>query len=77
MRSKFKTIFSKKNFRIFRQVYTYLGGGAMASCFAVYGVPLDLQAKVYFWFGVGAFIIQFLCDSTKETLPALKPDLKR
>jgi hypothetical protein len=77
MRSKFKTIFSKKNFRTFRQVYTYLGGGAMASCFAAYSIPLDTQAKVYFWFGVGAFIVQFLCDSTKETLPSLKPDPKR
>lgn len=72
-----KKIFNKKNFRTFRQIYTYLGGGAMASYFTLYGIPLDTQAKVYFWFGVGAFIVQFLCDSTKETLPSLKPDPKR
>lgn len=71
-----KTIFNKKNFRKFRQIYTYLGGGAMASCFAAYSTPLDLQAKIYFWFGVGAFIVQLLCDSAKESLPSLKPDPK-
>lgn len=72
-----KTIFNKKNFRRFRQIYTYLGGGTMASYFAVYGIELSTQAKIYFWFGVGAFVVQLLCDSAKDPLPTLKPDLKR
>ena len=72
-----KKLFNKKNFRTFRRIYTYLGGGAMASYFALYGVPLDTQAKIYFWFGVGAFVVQLLCDSTKEPLEPLQPDLKK
>jgi hypothetical protein len=50
--------------RMLRRFYAYLGAGALAGMFTVYHVNEGLQNKLFFWYGVGAFAIQLICDIT-------------
>lgn len=62
--------------RMLRRFYAYLGAGTLASMFTIYEVSDKTQNQVFFWYGVGAFTIQLICDMTfKIDKPEdLKPD---
>jgi len=62
--------------RFLRRFYAYLGAGMLTSMFTVYSVSEHTQNQVFFWYGVGAFAIQLICDiSFKVEKPEpLKPD---
>lgn len=64
--------------RIFRRIYTYLGATGLASMITVYNLSADTQNKVFFWYGLGAVIIQAVCDFSFKTEPLedLTPDPK-
>lgn len=71
-----KKLLNKNNLRRLRRIYAYIVGGGMTAFFSVYNIPTSTQGKILFWVGVGSVIIQVLNDSSKESLPALKPDPK-
>jgi len=48
--------------RMLRRFYAYLGAGMLTSMFTVYSVSEHVQNQVFFWYGVGAFSIQLICD---------------
>jgi len=50
--------------RVVRRFYAYLGAGMFTSMFTVYNTPEHIQNQVFFWYGVGAFTIQLICDTT-------------
>jgi len=50
--------------RMVRKFYAYLGAGALGSMFTVYEVSDKVQNQAFFWYGVGAFTIQLICDTT-------------
>lgn len=62
--------------RIVRRFYAYLGAGTLGAMFTLYNIDTLTQNKVFFWYGVGAFTIQLICDmSFKQDKPEpLKPD---
>ena len=65
--------------RMVRRFYAYLGAGALGSMFTLYHVSDNVQNQVFFWYGVGAFVIQLVCDTTfkmEDDESYLKPDPK-
>jgi hypothetical protein len=64
--------------RIVRRLYAYLGAGALGSMFTLYSIDTLTQNKVFFWYGVGAFTIQLICDMSfkQDPIEDLKPDPK-
>lgn len=64
--------------RIARRFYTYLGAGTLGAMFTVYNINEITQNRIFFWYGVGAFTIQLICDMSfkQEPLDNLKPEPK-
>jgi len=62
--------------RIVRRLYAYLGAGTLGTMFTLYNIDPLTQNKVFFWYGVGAFTIQLICDMSfkQEKIEPLKPD---
>ncbi len=72
--AKAKFRISKATKRKIRRIYTYLGSGVLGTMFALYNIPAITQNRIFFWFGVGAFIVQLWNDRDKEPLKDLEPD---
>lgn len=64
--------------RMLRRFYAYLGAGTLGSMFTLYEVTEKTQNQVFFWYGVGAFAIQLVCDMSfkVDKIEPLKPDPK-